>query len=202
MSEDTRDEANDLSRASRGDEAASARALAAWVPRIERYLRRRASRAVLARESAADLAQSVCREALERLRRGELEYRGEAALKQWLFGAADLKVQNRQRYWGAARRAAAPGAAAVDPALLAASADPTPSADAARAESRAAFLRALEALDERQRVAVRLFHLEGRSHADVALSLGIGESHSRTLVARALARLARLLSDDPPPPSP
>ncbi|MEZ6014374.1 MAG: sigma-70 family RNA polymerase sigma factor [Planctomycetota bacterium] len=190
------------SRPDAGSDAAhrglsSSEALARWAPQIERYLRRRAHHAVLARESAADLAQSVCREALERLQRGALEYRGEAELKQWLYGAADLKVKNRLRFYGAAKRAdevhGAVGAEATAPAL-----GPTPSADYANAESRATFERALGALDERTERAVRMFHLEGRDHAEVARALGVSDSHSRTLVARGLARLARLLREAPP----
>ena len=183
----------DVERASRGDDAAADRVLARWAPDIERYLRRRAGPRVLARESAADLAQSVCREALERLGRGDLEYRGEAALKQWLYGAADLKVKNRVRFYGADKRA---GGEVELESHCAPDAGPSPSVAVAREEERATFERALAQLEERQAEAVRLFHLEGCDHAEVARRLDVTPSHSRTLVARGLARLARVLREE------
>lgn len=161
---------------------------------VERYLRRRAGGGVLAHESAADLAQSVCREALERLRRGDLEYRGEAQLRQWLFGAADLKVRNRRRYYGADKRHGGDGELPEDTLCAR---DPSPSSESVRSEDQRAFERALSELDERQREAIRLFHLEARGHAEVALALGVSEENSRVIVARALARLARILRARP-----
>lgn len=185
-------EDSDVSRASRGDSEAAERVIAHWAPAIERYLRRNAGRRALGRESATDLAQSVCREALERLRRGEIDHRGDSALRSWLLGAADLKIKNRARYFGAQKRGE--GAPLHDVGLEQVQAhDPSPSAALVLDEDRAAFRLALDQLDDRQREAVRLFHLEGKDHAAVAEELGITVNHSRTLVARALARLARHL---------
>lgn len=196
------DNAAELERASQGDVAASERVLSRWSPVIERYLRRRAARKVLERESAADLAQSVCREALERMRRGDLVYQGDAALEHWLFGAADLKVKNRLRHLAADKRAPDPvGRGDADGAFIEELAqDPagTPSAAIARGEDEASFRAALAQLDERQRLCVQLFHFEGLSHAALAERLGVTESHSRTLLARALARLARVLREGGP----
>ncbi|MEM8710507.1 MAG: sigma-70 family RNA polymerase sigma factor [Planctomycetota bacterium] len=187
-------DSDEILRASSGDAGAVDRVLARWSPAVEGYLRRHAGRRVLAAESAADLAQSVCREALERLGRGDLEYRGEDALRRWLFGAADLKVKNRLRYYGAQKRGEGAAALDADVWLNAAKAsDPSPSGAAALGEDREAFRRALENLDPRQQEAIELFHLQGLDHAEVARRLDITTSHSRTLVARALAKLARHL---------
>jgi len=155
---------------------------------------------VLLRESAADLAQSVCREALVRMRDGELEYRGDQAFQGWLFGAADLKLKNRVRQLSALARAfdnTPPGGDLEDGAVGEVGADtgPSPSAAVARAEYIDAFRAALAELDERQHECVRLFHFEGLSHAEIAARLDVTEGHSRTLLARALARLARLLRE-------
>jgi RNA polymerase sigma-70 factor (ECF subfamily) len=191
------DSSADVARASRGDAAASERVIAAWAPSIERFLRRNASRQVLARESAADLAQSVCREALEQIRRGALVYEGDEALRSWLYGAAELKVRNRLRRLGAAKRAddpAARGRGSEDPLdAIAFATDPTPSAAAVRGEDSERFRAALDRLDPRQRECVELFHLRDLSHAELAARLGVTEAHSRTLLARALARLAKEL---------
>ena len=186
------DSSAEIARASRGDAAASERVIAAWAPSLERYLRRRASRRVLARESAADLAQSVCREALERIRSGALVYQGDEALRSWLYGAAELKVRNRLRHLGALKRAEDPAALGRSEAPIdALASDPSPSAAAERIEDSERFRLALTALEPRQRECVELFHLGGLSHAELAARLGITEVHSRTLLARALARLAR-----------
>ena len=153
------------------------------------YLRRRAPRTLLDRESAADLAQSVCREALESYRRGALDYQGEAQLRGWLYGAADMKLKNRLRHYGALKRGdEAPGE--FDDV----SGDqPTPSTDASRREQQRLLWEALDDLDDRSKKAVTMFHFEGHSHEEVAEALGLTASHSRTIVARGLARLAKVV---------
>src|SRR5262245_55280062 len=90
--------------ASRGDRAAFEKAIAGHVPGLVRFLARRAEGVVLDRESASDLAQSVCREALERIATDRLRFRGEAELKQWLYKAALLKVSEKRRHYLAQRR--------------------------------------------------------------------------------------------------
>jgi len=155
------------------------------------YLRRRSPRRVLEQESAADLAQSVCREALLGVRRGTLEYRGAGPLRQWVYGAADLKVSSRLRRDAAGTRPSpVPGEADAY-----AGDGPSPSREVAHKEEEAHLRAALLELDERSREAVRAFHFEGRSHAEVAMLLGVSESHSRTIVARGLARLTRLVRE-------
>lgn len=181
--------------------------VASIVAPMTAYLRRRAPKHVLERESAADLAQSVCREALESLRRGTLRYQGPAELRQWLYGAADLKLRNRVRFHGSLKRAGAAEReiplghdAAAGPADAVPDRGPTTSRGAVRRERDALLLAAIGELDERTRIAVTHFYLEGRSHAEVAQLLGVTESHSRTLVARGLARLARRLDGRVEPP--
>lgn len=119
-------------------------------------------------------------------------------MKKWLVGAAELKVRNRLRYYGAAKRGEAHGVASDEDAPLAELAvdrGPTPSAALACEEEQANFEAALAQLDERQRQAVQMFHLEGLTHAEIALRLGITEGNSRTLLARSLARLTGILRE-------
>ena len=54
--------------------------------------------------AASDLAQSVCREALEKVADERLRFEGPAALKQWLYKAALLKVSEKRRHYLAQRR--------------------------------------------------------------------------------------------------
>ncbi len=57
---------------------------------------------------------------------------------------------------------------------------------------------ALDALPSRYRVPIRLYHLDGLSHARIAVALGIPESTVRSLVARARRKLAPLLVEYAP----
>ena len=63
--------------ATRGDTPALDSLLARHLPGLRAFIRLRSPKAVRDKESSSDLAQSVCREALERM--DAFEYRGEAA---------------------------------------------------------------------------------------------------------------------------
>lgn len=190
-----------VAAASQGDAAAIEALLERYLPDLESYLARRAGRRVLRREAPEDLAQSVCREALERLRHGRFEFRGEPAFREWLYRAALMKLMNRNRHWNAERRAVeleaalplVPGEASEAPGL-----DPAVSATPSRAaewqEELERFELAYVELPERQREVLRLFHVEGLSHADIAGQLAISEANSRMLLSRALARIGRRLA--------
>jgi RNA polymerase sigma factor (sigma-70 family) len=190
MQDDLRDT---VSSAAAGDGLAIDALLARMLPGLRDFLAREAGALVRAKESVSDLAQSVCREVLEQLRDERLEYRGEAQFVRWLQQAAVHKLQNRHRFYGAdkrdARREVPPADSAGGPADAAQSA--TPSRAFAAKEASAQLEQALAQLPERDRLVIRLCHFEGRSHDDVAAQLGITPSHSRVLLARALARLAR-----------
>ncbi len=187
-----------LSRASHGDEAAIELLLSEHRPAIERFMLRNAGALLRERESASDLAQSVCREVLARLRDGRIRFQGEAEFKQWLYRAAVLKMMSRQRYWQAERRDAgearerdlAPpdpsggGEVFVDHA--------TPSQDAALLEEVDRFAQALARLPQDYGEVIALYHLEGLSHEQIAVRKGITNAHSRVLLARALSRLSKL----------
>ncbi|MCP3916057.1 MAG: sigma-70 family RNA polymerase sigma factor [bacterium] len=191
-------------QASRGDAAAIESLLAEYLPAIKRYLRKNAPRQVLARETESDLAQSVCREALYQLGRERFEYRGEAEFRQWFYRAAELKLKNRLRFYNADRRNAdretgrgaasaleGPARESLYRSIL------SPSAAAVKNEDMERFGEALDGLDERGRAIVILYYLDGLGHAAIAEQFGITESHSRTLLSRSLARLARLARPNP-----
>ena len=194
----TEDVSSLVDDASHGDERAVESLLTHYLPDVERYLRRHAPAQVLAKESGADLAQSVCREVLERLADERFEYRGEAEFRRWLYNAAELKLKNRFRFYGRDRRAAdrevgpisSPDGPAAGEALYRTLF--TPSQHAIRSEELERFEAALAGLSEDERAVIRLFHMEGLSHREIARRRGIQEGHSRTLLSRALARLARL----------
>ena len=66
-----------------------------------------------------------------------------------------------------------------------------------RDDSRARALRdALEALDEKQRLCVLLYHIEGYPVKEVARMLGIGESAVKLRLVRGRRRLKEMLSEE------
>ncbi len=184
--------------ASAGDARAIESLLARYLPELQGYVGRHAGALVRERESAADLAQSVCREVLQRLRDGRLRFQGEGQFRRWLYRAALMKMLSRHRYWQAAQRdaraersvPAAPGSTAAGEACAI---EPgTPSQEAAFREELERFERAFAALPETHREAIVLHHLDGLSHEEIAELKGFSPSYSRALLSRALARLARL----------
>ncbi len=192
-----------VERTSQGDAAALGVLLERHLPGLRRFLARRAGGVVGARESVSDLAQSVCREVLEDLEGERFEYRGEPEFKQWLYQAALYKVQDRRRYHGAEMRAGgrevagrAPGSEGSSSRLDFFRTLCTPSQEAMRQEDLDALQRAFERLPERYAAVIRLVHFEGRSHREVAEELEISEANSRVLLARAVARLAKLGRQD------
>ena len=182
--------------ATTGDRGAIEALLERYLPALEAYVARHAGPVVRAREAPADVAQSVCREALEHLHAGRLHFQGEPQFRQWLYRAAMMKLASRRRHWRAQRRDAgreqiagaaessAPGPEAVDPA--------TPSQAARLSEEVERFADAFDQLDEGQQQAIVLHHLEGLSHEEIAERLEITAANSRVRLSRALARLARL----------
>lgn len=181
-----------LARATSGDRGAIEELLELHLSELRGFLARRAGDLVRERESASDLAQSVCREALEHARDRRLRFLGEAQFKQWLYRAAVLKLMSRRRYWAVAGRADVAHAAPLSGADAAPAGGETPSRDAIFLEELERFARALDQLSAQQRQALALHHLQGRSHAEIAAELGTTEAYSRTLLSRALARLGRL----------
>lgn len=189
-----------VERASRGDVGALDSLLDRYLPGLDRFLRKRARGPILDKESGADLVQSVCREVLQHLEDGRFEYQGEPEFKQWLYRAAELKIKDRLRFYHRDRRdpqrevpidaqASGSDAEALFRLLR------TPSQQAIRGEELARFEQAFAALDERGRELITLVHLDGLSHREAAARLEIDEAYSRTVLARAMARLARLASE-------
>ena len=185
-----------------GDPSALDALLQRYLPGLEGYLARRAGAWLPAKESRSDLAQSVCREVLERIAEERLVFLGEAEFKQWLYQAALFKLQNRGRYYGAQKRDIGREhrlESGRDPSAGGGEGAPaTPSGAVMRREEIERLEAALEQLSEADREIIRLAHLEGLPHAAIAERIGIEESHSRTRLARALAKLARTYRPESP----
>lgn len=181
---------NELERAlAAGDRAALDELLGAELPALQAYLRLRADPRLRARESVSDLAQSVCREAIEHADR--FRFPDEHGFRRWLFTTARRKLLDRQAFHFAQRRDAGreldeeppAGVAAVYASLV------TPSRDAVAREELERVERAFAALPEEYREVITLQRIAGLSHAEIGEQLGKSEGAVRMLLHRALARL-------------
>ncbi len=186
-----------LERSSQGDQAALEALLARYLPGLVAYVRKQAGKAIVVHESATDIAHSACREVLAALADEGYRFHGEDHFRAWLFQAALRKIQDRARHWRREKRDPArlqPIDSAQSRMLEGVMTALSPSEHAIGAEERAQLLAAIEQLDPRQREVVSLAYEMHLSHREIAARLEIEESHSRTLLARALARLARLMA--------
>ena len=188
-----------IQRASQGDPVAVDELLARHLPDLRRYVQRNVGPQVLAKESASDLVQSVCRELLSDL--GDFRYQGEAAFRGWLQQAALRKILDRQRFYQAEKRDAArergvDARVSFSRAELAALATSlgSPSGIAEREEEFERLERALQRVSESDRCLIRMIYVESLSHADAAARLQTTEVNSRKQLSRALARVSKYLS--------
>ena len=192
-----------VERASQGEAGAVERLLEKYLPDLRVYLQRRAGWAIRAKESGEDLAQSCCREVLERLADGRFRFQGEAQFRQWLYQAALLKIRDRERHWKADKRdvrreqrpMTRPSASAARFRASLFRADGTPSQAAAHHEEQELLEQAFDRLPERYQEILMLAHVEGLSHREIGERLAVTAEHSRVLLSRGLAQLSRLAAE-------
>jgi RNA polymerase sigma-70 factor (ECF subfamily) len=166
------------------------------LPPLVAFIRARTGRAVSARESAVDLAQSVCREVLQDMR--GFEYRSDEAFRGWLFVQASRKILDRNRYLHRERRdidreAPPPSEDEAKTLLTCYATLGTPSRCASAREELARIEAVVQDLPEAQRDAVTMSRLMGMSYTDIAQAMQTTESAVRGLVARGLAAIAAKL---------
>lgn len=170
------------------------------LPALQAFLRLRTARALRERESHVDLAQSVCREAIES--RDNYRHQDAAGFKNWLFTLARRKLAERDRHWktdkrniGRERR---PRASDDDGGNLVSqyATFTTPSMVAGWQEEVARIESAFDRLPDEQREVISLVRVAGMSHKSAGEILGRSEDSCRQLMHRALVRLAMLLETD------
>ena len=187
-------------RASRGDEAALGDLMGRHLSALRAYVRLRAGHAVRAKESVSDLVQSACREVLCDL--GPDAKLGEAEFRQWLYRAALHKVIDRARFHKAERRDVArevnvdrgsggDGWAGMYASVVSPSQAIMSKEEVHRIEA------TFDELDEAQREVILLARVAKLPHVEIAKTMGRTEQATRSLLSRALARLAGLLDQDP-----
>lgn len=187
-----------VTEASGGDPIAVEALLQQYLPGLRGFLRLRAGQMLLAKESCSDLAQSVCRDVIENM--GRFRYDGEAGFRRWLYTTALRKVADRYEYYRAQRRDIArektPAQSGTDEELLASYRSfYTPSQHAAAREELSRVEQAFQDLPEEQQQVILMAKMIGLPRAEIAREMGRTEGAVRTLLCRALARLAELLDD-------
>lgn len=167
------------------------------LPSLRGFLRLRAGRLLLAKESCSDLAQSICRDILQNAER--LRYDGEVGFRRWLYSTALRKIADRYEYYLAEKRTPAREAEATeheDRETLAAYAGfYTPSQQAVAREELSRVEQAFARLRDGEQEVVLMAKMMGLSRAEIAAQLGKSEAAVRTMLSRALARLTHLLGD-------
>ncbi len=195
------DSATLVEHATRGDAPALRELLERYLPPVRAYLRLRADRMLLDKESVSDLAQSVCRDVLEQLDR--FRYDGEDGFRRWLFKTAERKVLDRHAYYKAKKRAPdagpvgdGPGSASpdLDATLACYRQLVTPSQHAIAREQLERVERAIAELPDDLRQVVVLSRVVGLSRSAVAEEIGKSEGAVRMMLHRALARVADRLT--------
>ncbi len=196
-----RDFAQEMAAARSGGPRGLDTLFARHLPPLIAFIRAQSGQAVMARESAADLAQSVCREVLEDA--PKIQLKDEGAFRNWLFMAASRKVLDRARFLGRERRDIArevpiPDSLSEADALMASVASQlTPSVFASALELKDRFESAIQLLPKDQRDAVTMARLLELSYAQIAERMDRSESSVRSLVHRGLAQVAdRLCTTD------
>jgi len=190
-----------VASASRGDAAAVDVLLERYLPGLRGFLRLRAGRLLLEKESCSDLAQSVCRDVLENMPR--FRYDGEAGFRKWLYTTAARKIADRYEYYRAAKRNVAREHAPIERSagdndfdvLGAYRSFYTPSQHAAAREELGRIEAAFTELPDEQQQVILYAKMMGLPRAEIAREMGKTEGAVRTLLCRALAHLAEKLDD-------
>jgi RNA polymerase sigma factor (sigma-70 family) len=159
-----------------------------YLPQIETYVRRHMSRTLRDQESAADLVNSVCGDLLAE---GVcFEYRSDAQFQSWLRTVVVNKIRGRLRFRGARKRQPPAPPPPPPPQGAAQVEQDTPSHLAILHEELGLLDRALSRLPDDYRNVIVRSQLCGQSTAQVADQQRRSVKATRSLLARALVKLA------------
>jgi RNA polymerase sigma-70 factor (ECF subfamily) len=143
---------------------------------------------ITARHLGAGEAEDATQEVFLLVHRDLHRFRGQSALRTWIYRIATNVSLKRIRRRG--RRPFLERLGVREPAADV----PAPDAEAGREEKRAALRAALERLPEAQR-AVVVLRMQGVPFAEVARTLGIRQPTAESRMARAKAKLRDLLAE-------
>jgi RNA polymerase sigma-70 factor, ECF subfamily len=147
----------------------------------------------------ADQAEDLAQEIFLRVYRSRKTYEPTAKFATWFFTIANNVVLNamrsrsrRHEHTISSRDSGPLGARPMD-VLLTVSSGQMPSRLMEKAEMRDVVRMALEAIPERQRLAVLLCKFEGLSYADIAAALDLTPQAVKSLLSRARINLREIL---------
>ena len=181
----------------------------AFAELVERYQHRLIgvmSHLVRHPQEAEDLAQEV----FLRVYRTRHKYSPKAKFSTWLFTIANNlalnAIRDRQRRQAASLEVQESGVRAGGPARPGTA--PQPAHGIQQKELAEVIRRAMDDLNERQRVAVVLNKFEDMGYAEIADVMGLSTKAVKSLLSRARSKLREALAPyiymdgDPPPPDP
>ncbi|QDV04941.1 RNA polymerase sigma factor CnrH [Planctomycetes bacterium Poly30] len=188
-----------VARARTGDAEALEELMREHMPALRGFVRLRLGRALRSREESVDLVQSIVGDALADMKR--FEYRGPESFRHWLMQRAENKIRTRGRFWGRAKRAAGREVGQSETGrdgdgvgdLREVASGFTPSRNAASREELERVEAAFQELSEDDRRVILLSRVAGLDHAAVAAEMGRTPLATRSLLSRALAKLAARL---------
>jgi RNA polymerase sigma-70 factor (ECF subfamily) len=193
-----------VARLRRGDTEALARFVQARRGGLLAYIDRQLSSAMKRKVEPEDLFQEVSAEAVRALAGVDLSERDPFG---WLCQIAQRRIiDTHRRLFGAQKRDAArevslgmPGPSSSRSSLvdLLVASMTTPSQAFTRNQREARLVEALATLPSDQQEALRLRYVEGLPSKDIAQRLSKSDGAVRVMLTRSLARLQRLLGDDP-----
>ena len=173
------------------------RFLVEHLQRMRAFVRLRMPAELRRREAESDVIQLACVQVLQR--HHEIEFRGESALLNWLFGAVENAARDMLKNQRAARRNPKREVRDLGSELLDSYASfCTPSRIAAARDEVVRIEAAMDGLSPAQRDVVTLSCLVGLGHAEIAAQTGMSPESVRTHLHRGLARLAVLVEGSPP----
>mgnify|MGYP003624410019 FL=1 len=181
-----------VAAAQSGDTDAMEQLLTRHLGGLRAFVRAKSSNQIRQQESCSDLVQTVCREALGGI--DNYEWRGEGSFRHWLFGVALNKIRNRADFYAAERRNPDREERNVDQLRDAYATICGPSQHAIAGEAIASFEAALDELTPDHREVILMARMVGMSHAEIAEQLGIELVTVRTRLARALSKLAKVMT--------
>jgi len=167
--------------------------VAEHLPQLRAYVRAHMIPAMRARESAADIVQTVCRALLAE--RDRFDFRGEVEFRAWLFTAARRKIFEKLRFHRRGQRDLRREAMPLGDSDLGGGPRPTatPSAIAAANEQLERLEAALDVLSPDDREVIALSRFAELPVAEVAARMQRSEAAVRKLLGRAVVRLTREL---------
>jgi len=188
-------------RAARGDAKAVEILIQRHLPSLRAYVRGKLGPELRVLESVSDVVQSTCREVLAHGER--FQHPSSSAFRRWLFTTAARKVSDRLAEKRTLKRDAAPAvrigaASGVDESRLLACYQrfSSPSHGVELEDELARIEAALDRLSEEQREVLLLAHMAEVPRAEIAERLGKSEVAVRSILHRALARMALELGGD------